>query len=193
MKQTLLVTLVVFSLLSLIVVAGVWLESVGKQGRPRLNPPTSFERVVMEQAGSTLNSIPLAVAILDSLTLAGPVFIFDEDTRGRALSRARWVAVERYFYTLPPDSTRQYDFQAISRLAEDGQVSDTTRVLVWTKRALVRGDSAQVAEHLEKWPIAWYVSPDWEPAPSNPIVPPDPNATCGYTPPDSTAPATPVP
>lgn len=200
MKPSWVVVLLVILSIAMVVVALIHYNGP-KLIEPSLeDSPTSFEVMVRGLTGR-LNSVPLPVAMLDSLKLEDEQYCFpDTVSFGRTLARARdWMAVEQMFYTLPPDSVTEFNFRELRMLEEAGCINSETRVAYQLKRALIRGDSTGVAqclylEHDGRLRIYWYYSPSWEPAVlSNPIVKPDPNAACGYAPSDSSEQVTDVP
>jgi len=125
---------------------------------------------VANQAGSSLAdmlakdrpSMPLPTPLFRQISFDDHVYQFAPGVAGRGVADREVIALEKVRFGLASDSSRVWTMAQMESLNAAGAIDRETRSFPIFSRALVRGDSTEVAKLLADGEIMWYDVPRFE-------------------------------
>lgn len=139
----------------------------GASGGAETGAGGEMAKGVANQAGTALAdmlakdrpSMPLPTSLFRQITFDDHVYHFAPGVAGRDVTDRDVVALERVRFGLVSDSSRVWTMAQMESLNAAGAIDRETRSFPIISRALVRGDSTEVAKLLADGEIMWYDVP----------------------------------
>ena len=114
-------------------------------------------------------STPLTLVLLKQTEMEDHEFFFSEDLRARKVRGRDVMAVEMVRFGILPDTTALWTFVQMESLNAAGVMDQSTRTFAVFSRAIIKGDSTEVAAIVARGGVNWHRVPKHQKYPANGI------------------------